>query len=131
MVTRLARLCLALPESYQETAWVGTRWMIRKRTFAHVVAIAGGWPPAYARAAGSLGPLTTPVTVLTVRAAGALYETLRSAGAPYFQPAWGTRWGAHVIGMVLAKDVDWDEVALVLTESYRLLAPRKLAASLR
>ena len=65
-VAALRAVCLALPEAYEEPAWVGTRWRIRTRTFAHVVVIDDGSPPAYARAAGSDGPLT----VVTFRGAG-------------------------------------------------------------
>jgi hypothetical protein len=126
VLAKLRSICLALPEAYEEAAWVGTRWMIRKRNFAHVVEIADGWPPAYARAAGTVGP----ATVLTFRAAGMLYDTLRTTGAPYFQPAWGTRWGTKVIGMTLGARVRWDEVRVLLTESYRLLAPNKLAGAI-
>ena len=45
IVDRLRSVCLALPEAYEESAWVGTRWRIRKNTFAHVLTIdAGGRP---------------------------------------------------------------------------------------
>ena len=63
ILARLRKACLALPEAHEEQAWVGTRWRIRKETFAHVLMIAEGWPPVYARAAGTDGP----VCVLTFR----------------------------------------------------------------
>ena len=126
ILAKLRRICLGLPESYEEAAWAGIRWMVRKRNFAHVVKIDAGRPPAYARAAGSDGP----VVVVTFRASGLLYDTLRTAGAPFFPAEWGTRWGTKVIGRVVDKGVDWEEVAMLLTESYRLLAPRKLVAEL-
>lgn len=126
LVTRLRRLCLALPDAVEETAWVGTRWTIRKRTFAHVVAIAGGYPPAYAKAAGTDGPRV----VLTIRAAGFLYDVLRDAGAPFFTPVWGTQWGSKVIGVGLDAGTDWGQVAALVTESYRLLAPKALAVDI-
>ena len=31
----LRAACLALPDAYEEQAWAGTRWCVRKRTFAH------------------------------------------------------------------------------------------------
>ena len=95
--------------------------MVRKRNFAHVVAIDRGWPPVYARAAGTDGP----ATVLTVRVTGELSDTLRTAGPPFFYAPWGTQWGAQVIGMVLGKRVNWDEVAMLVTESHRLLAGKR------
>ena len=57
IVAELRSVCLGLPEAYEEPAWVGTRWRIRKRTFAHVLTVDSGWPPAYARAAASNGPI--------------------------------------------------------------------------
>lgn len=126
ILAKLRSICLRLPEAYEEQAWAGTRWMVRKRNFAHVVKIDAGWPPAYARAAGSDGPLV----VLTFRASGLLYDTLRTTGAPFFHAEWGTLWGTKVIGMSIGKSVDWDEVAVLLGQSYRLLAPKKLVAEL-
>ena len=58
VVARVRALCLDLPEAYEEEAWVGTRWRVKGKTFAHVIAIADGWPGAYARAAGTDGPAT-------------------------------------------------------------------------
>src|SRR5690349_22437628 len=106
ILARLRRICLRLPEAYEEPAWAGTRWMIRRRNFAHVVAIDGGWPPAYARAASSDGPLV----VVTFRAAGMLDDVLRTTGAPFFHAAWGTRWGNQVIGAAIDRDTDWDQI---------------------
>jgi hypothetical protein len=118
IVAELRPVCLGLPEAYEEPAWVGTRWRIRKRTFAHVLTVDSGWPPAYARAAGTNGP----ITVLTFRSSGQELNALRSAGHPFFGP----RWRADEVGMVLDAAVDWDEVAELLTESYCVLAPKKL-----
>ena len=120
IVTRLRRVCLGFPEAYEERAWVGTRWRIRTRTFAHVLAVESGSPPAYARAAGTSGP----VVIVTFRSSGPELDALRNSGHPFF----GTRWRADEVGMVIDDDVDWDEVAELLTESYCLLAPKKLAA---
>jgi hypothetical protein len=125
IVARLRKLCLALPGATEEDAWAGTRWVVRKKNFAHVVQIDGGWPPAYAKAAGTDGP----ATVLTFRTSGALDDVLRTAGPPFFRAAWGTLWGTKVIGMTLGKGTDWKQVAMLVTESYRLLAPKKKTGS--
>ena len=127
ILARLRGICLALPDAYEEQAWVGTRWMIRKRNFAHVVSIAEGWPPAYARAAGSAGPLV----VLTFRASAMLRDALRDAGPRFFVPAWGTRWGTKVVGIKLDGRVDWAEIETLLVESYGFLAPKKLEVRVR
>jgi hypothetical protein len=119
-LSRLRPICAGLPEAYEEQAWVGTRWRIRRHTFAHVVMIESGWPPAYARAAGSDGP----ITVLTFRSSGPGLEILRRASHPFFSP----RWAPDVIGMVLDPGTDWEEVADLVTESYCVLAPKRLVA---
>ena len=118
ILARLRSVCLGLPEAYEEQAWVGTRWRIRTRTFAHVLQVDAGWPPAYARAAATDGP----VTVLTFRASGPDLDALRGAGKPFFAPVWR----ADEVGMALDARVDWDEVAELLTESYCVLAPKQL-----
>jgi hypothetical protein len=38
------------------------------------------------------------------------------SGPPFFGPPWGQ----DVVGMVLGADVDWTEVAELLTESFRV-----------
>ncbi len=121
-VERLGEISLALPEVVEEDAWVGVRWSIRKKNFAHVVAIADGHPPAYAEAAGTPGP----ATVLTFRSSGEELEVLSAIGPPFFKPVWFR----DIVGLVLPDDpahVDWDEVAELVTESYRLLAPKRLS----
>lgn len=42
IVARLRAICLEFPEAYEESARVGTRWMIRKRNFAHVLVVNAG-----------------------------------------------------------------------------------------
>jgi len=120
ILAALRPICLGLPEAYEEPAWAGIRWRIRKRTFAHVLAVEGGSPPAFSRAAASAGP----VTVITFRSSEPELEVLRVAGHPFFKPGWG----ANVIGMVLDDSTDWEEVAELLTESYCVLAPKTLAS---
>jgi hypothetical protein len=118
IIAKLRSVCLGLPEVQEEQAWVGRRWRVRTRTFAHVLVINSGWPPGYARAAGTDGP----VTVMTFRSSGPELDALRNAGHPFFAP----RWRGDEVGMVLEADADWDEVAELLTESYCVQAPKKL-----
>ncbi len=123
VVTRVGAVCLALPQAVEEDAWVGVRWRIRTKTFAHVVPIADGAPRAYATAAGTDGP----VTVLTFRAVGDELDALSAIGPPFFKPVWFR----DIVGLVVDADVDWDEVAELLTESYCALAPGRLVADVR
>ena len=118
ILDRLRAHCRELPEAYEEQAWVGTRWRVRGRTFAHVLTIANGWPPAYARAAATDGP----ATVLTFRSAGPELAALDRAGPPFFHPPWR----ADEVGLLLTAVTDWAEVTELLTESYCVQAPRRL-----
>jgi len=120
VVDRLRAICLALPEAHEEQAWVGTRWRIRTKTFAHVLGISDEYPPAYARDA----PLVGDATVLTFRSDGEELHALTNAGLPFYKP----RWNPQVIAMIVEPDADWDEIGELLIESYCLLAPKKLAA---
>jgi hypothetical protein len=118
VLAELRRVCLGLPETYEEQAWVGTRWMIRKRTFAHVLVIDDGWPPAYAKAAGTDGP----ATVLMFRSSGTELDVLRGAGLPFFGPPWRS----DEVGRLLEADVDWEEITELLIDSYCCQAPKSL-----
>lgn len=115
------RAALALPEAYEERAWVGTRWRVRGRTFAHLLTIEDERPESHARAAGTRGPCP----VLTFRSSGLELETLRRTGPPFF----GGPWRGDEVGLRLAEGVDWAEVGELITDSYCLLAPKRLAAS--
>ena len=107
---RLRDCCLALPEAYEERAWVGTRWLVRKRTFAaHVLGF-----EVDAR----------PLVVLSFRSAGDELEVLRNAGHPFFVLGWGR----NAIGLVIDAATDWDEVRELLTDSFCVLAPQRLIA---
>ncbi len=68
-----------------------------------------------------------PVTYMTFHAAGEELDALVAVGDPFFPG-----WGAGLVAMVLRDDdtTDWDEVRELVTESYCLLAPKKLIALL-
>lgn len=123
IVVPVRAACLALPETTEESAWTGIRWRIRNRTFAHVLLIDAGWPPAYARAADDDGP----ICVLMFRSSGPDLGLLRGAGRPFFAPVWR----ADEVGLVLETGIDTDEVASLLTTSYCVQAPRRLAETVR
>jgi predicted DNA-binding protein (MmcQ/YjbR family) len=116
------QMCLALPETYEEQAWVGTRWRVRGRTFAHVLDIVDGTPPAFATAAGTEGP----AHVLVFRSRGIELDALSKRNG-FFAPGWGP----EIIGMLLDESVDRTELGELITESYCTRAPKKLVALLR
>jgi hypothetical protein len=115
----LRAICTRLPEVHEQPAWVGVRWRVRAHTFAHVLVTAGGRPAAHVRASGVDGGC-----LLVFRAEGVELDVLRRTGPPFFRAPWGE----DVVGMVLGADVDWAEVGELLTDSYCVRAPRRLAA---
>jgi hypothetical protein len=119
IIARLRPICLGLPEAHEEAAWVGVRWRIGKKTFAHVLMIHAGWPPAYAKAAGTDGP----ACVLTFRSLLPSVDDAVFRKPPFFKPVW---W-PDIAGMFLGEETDWKDVALLLAASYRMLAPKRLA----
>jgi hypothetical protein len=114
------RLCLGLPETYEERAWVGNRWMVRKRNFAHLFWADDESTPSVAKAAAAFGP----GAVLVFRSSGPELVALRNSGPPFFYAGWGR----DVIAMSLRGRVDWTEVGELVTESYCVMAPQKLQA---
>lgn len=118
-VARVGEICLALPEAHEEDAWRGVRWRIRQRTFAHLAHVDPDDGSVFSRAA----PVPHGVDVITFRSSGEELEALVRGGYPFYKPAWSPQ----VVALALEPDADWGEVAELLTESYLLLAPRKLA----
>ena len=112
LLRRVRIACAHLPEAYEEQAFAGVRWRIRGRTLVHVVTTPGE------REDG---------THMTFHAANEELDALVAMGGP-FAPGWGP----GLVSMVLRDDgtTDWDEVRELLTESYCLLAPKKLVARL-
>ncbi|MFG3642785.1 MmcQ/YjbR family DNA-binding protein [Micromonospora sp. NPDC047762] len=120
VLDRLRPICLGLPETYEEPAWVGTRWRIRKRTIAHVLTVDPDRQPVHARAAA----LDQPACLLTFRSPLDEIAGLLATGHPFYKPDWSPT----VVGMVLDDNTDWEEVGELLTESYCVMAPKRLAA---
>jgi hypothetical protein len=116
ILAKLRLTCLDLPEAQEETAWAGVRWTVSKKNFAHVVQIERGYPPAYAKAAGTSGP----ACMLTFRTVRPVH--VRFGRAPFFRPPWFE----NIVGLLLDAGTDWEEVASLLTRSYCVLAPKAL-----
>jgi hypothetical protein len=101
-----------LPEVVEEQPRAEVRWRIRGATLADL-----------RTRQDDDGP---PVTVVTFHAHGEL-DALVASGHPFY-----AGWGGGLVAMVLTDDdtTDWDEVRELLTDSYCLLAPKKLQALL-
>jgi hypothetical protein len=72
------------------------------------------------------GPTGKPGPLLVLRVDPDERKALLSVGRPFF----ATRAGRDRIGVLLTDDTDWEEIRELVTESYRVLAPKKLAALL-
>ena len=105
----LRAACLALPDAHEHHATIAPSWRIRNRTFADLRTVDGPDGPA---------------SIVMFRSPDPEREFLLASGHPFFWPGWGT----NVLAMVLDDDTDWAEVAELMTESYCLLAPKKLVA---
>lgn len=119
VLTVLRGVLGGFPEIVEEPAWTGVRWKVRRKTVASVLTVDHGWPPAVARAAGTDGP----VVVLVFFSSDPELSVLRASGPPFFAPPWHP----EEVGMLLDDDPDPVELAELLTESYVVRAPRKLA----
>ena len=62
--------------------------------------------------------------MLVFRSSGPELVALRNAGPPFFYAGWGR----DVIAMTIDSATDWGEVGELLTESYCVMAPKKLQA---
>lgn len=122
LVEVVHRTCAGLPGVEEVAAWTGTSWRVRGKTFAHVLEVRDGWPPKYAAVFATDGP----ATVLTFQSEGEELEVLAEQGTPFFRPPWRP----GVVGLLVDEQTDPDEVAELVTESWRILAPRALAGEL-
>jgi len=108
---RVRVACAHLPEVYEEQPFGGVRWRIRGRTLAHLET-----------RHDDRGTLT----FVTFHAHDEL-DALIAVGHPFYPG-----WGPGLVAMVLSDDAttDWEDLRDLLTESYCLLAPKKLIALL-
>ena len=114
-LSRLRKLCLALPEAHEVEAWGEPTFRVRNKLFAMYAAPnnhhGAGRPAVWCKAAPGN-------RALMVRAEPARYFV-----PPYVGPS---GW----VGVWLDRSPDWTEVQELMRDSYRLVAPKKLAALL-
>jgi hypothetical protein len=101
------RAVLDFPECVEEDAWTGVRWRVRGNTVAHVF---GGEDQRFR---------------IVFRAEPEEVAAFDHLGEPYFK----ADWGSNVVGMLLDERTDWSELAELLTDSYCIQAPERLAAT--
>ena len=107
-IDRLRAICLALPEASEKEAWGEPTFRVRDRIFA-MVKVGDGRVSGWCKAP----PGSQQVLV------GADPET-------FFVPPYVGHKGW--VGVRLDSRPDWDEVAALVRRSYRLIAPKRLAA---
>jgi hypothetical protein len=117
-VRRIRALCLALPEvtvrvdaSSVTTRSTAHSFEIRRRSFCLLIALKG--------ANGESVPQ------LVLRADPGQRHALLSVGHPFYRSRAG-----RDVRILLTDDTDWDEIRELVTESQRILAPKKLTARL-
>ena len=119
ILERVRALCLALPEVTVRVDYSLTRarstaqsFDIRRRSFCLLIAVKD--------------PAGKSVPLLVLRAVPEEREAMLSRGHPFF----ASRAGRDRIGVLLSDDTDWEEIRELVTDSYRILAPKKLSALL-
>ena len=110
---RLRSLCLALPEATEKVAWGEPTFRVRDKIFA-----------MYDNNHHGAGHIA-----VWCKAPPGVQEILVSADPKkFFRPPYVGHKGW--IGVRLDRKVDWDEIADILEDSYRMTAPKRLCAAL-
>ena len=110
---RLRALCLAFPEAHEVEAWGEPTFRVKNKIFAGYAAEANH------HGAGRPG--------VWLKSAAVTQDLLvRAEPARYFVPPYVGKSGW--VGAFLDKRPDWDIVADLLRDAYRLTAPKKLLA---
>ena len=105
---QLRRICLAMPEAAEKKAWGDPTYRVRNKIFA-----------MEKRGDGK-------ISVWCKAPPGSQEILLGSGPETFFVPPYVGHKGW--IGMRLDAGPDWDEVAVVVARSYKLIAPKTLAA---
>ena len=114
-LTRLRKLCLALPEAHEVVAWGEPTFRVRNKLFAMYAA-----PNNHH---GARRP-----AVWCKAAPGNQSLMVRASPDRFFVPPYVGRSGW--VGVWLDGRPDWGEVGALMRDSYRLIAPKKLRAVL-
>jgi predicted DNA-binding protein (MmcQ/YjbR family) len=112
-LTRLRKLCLALPEAHEVEAWGEPTFRVRDKLFAMFASAethhGAGRPSVWCKAAPENQRLM-----------------VRDAPERFFVPPYVGKSGW--VGVYLDGDVDWAELADLLRDAWRLTAPKRLVA---
>ncbi|MGH7514211.1 MAG: MmcQ/YjbR family DNA-binding protein [Gemmatimonadales bacterium] len=115
VLTRLRRLCLALPEAHEVEAWGEPTFRVRNKLFA-----------MYAAAGNHHG--NGRAAVWCKAAPGNQQLMVKAAPERFFAPPYVGPSGW--VGVWLGAGTDWDELAGLLADGWRLVAPKRLVATM-
>ncbi len=107
-IDRLRAICLALPEAVEKETWSDPTFRVRDKIFA-----------MEKRGDGRISLWCKAPPGAQAMRIGA--DPGRFFAAPYVGPKGG-------IGVRLDREPDWDEIARLVARSYRMTAPKRLAA---
>lgn len=110
LIAQLRAVCLAFPEASERETWDAPTFRVREKIF-----VKAGYDERHC--------------VAWVKARAGVQEMLVSADpVRFFVPPYlgGRGW----VGINLHNDPDWEEVADLIDESYRLIAPKSLVRQL-
>jgi predicted DNA-binding protein (MmcQ/YjbR family) len=109
-IDHLRAICLELPEAVEKETWGQATFRVREKVFAVAGTGQGRWSMACKARPGLQGALVGS-------------DPVRFFVPPYFGPkGW--------IGIYLGDETDWDELADLVEESYRMTAPKRVSALL-
>ncbi|MDG2028636.1 MAG: MmcQ/YjbR family DNA-binding protein [Acidimicrobiales bacterium] len=114
VVDRLRAVCLAFPEAREKDTWGHPTFRIRSRIFASLAIVED--------------PDWATIHALTVKAEPGEQESLVAEGHPFFLPRAAASKGW--VGVLLDDTTDFVEIAELVEDSYRQLAPKGLVAQL-
>ena len=117
---RARSIALRLPEATEKVTWGHPTFRVRDKIF---LGIGASGDTVDFHPEGREG-----LTTMSMKAAPGEQETLLASGHPFFRPKYvGNRgW----IGVIVDNGTDWSEVEELIVESYRAIAPSRLAALL-
>ncbi len=112
LVARIRSICLALPEAVERETWGHPTFRVRNKIFV---------------GCGKTEE-DPPRVTMSMKAAAGEQESLLAEGHPFFFPKYVGSKGW--IGIEVGAATDWEEIAELVEDSYREVAPRVLLARL-
>lgn len=111
LLKQARRVCLALPEAVEQETWGHPTFRVGKKIFATF----------------GIGD-EEGATTMSMKAPAGEQEVLLATGEPFFYPKYVGSKGW--IGVALGDGTDWQELAELVEDSYREIAPKRLVKEL-